>query len=227
MNEQVRIAVDIDGVLSNFTKAFKHEVNSMFSGRLYLADDWEPHTWSWTDSGILTKEQEDLVWKHIIASDDFWMKMSPYDENVEALYHFLNKANFSNVPVSVFYITSRAVTTGTSVLKQTRLWLEQFQLHRYNTAILPVVHGNNSGGLPPKRALVEILGLDAMIDDYGPTVRDLGVKGWLLDRPWNRDRSFIEIAAAGKVGGLQVVDSLEEFLRKFEPEAAVSSGINA
>lgn len=216
MIEQIRLGIDIDGVLANFTLAFAQAVNTMYGDKIHLAEDFEPHTWSWVDSGVVTKEQENRAWEHIKAQEDFWLAMKPYAENVKALEMFLNRVNFAAMPVSIFYITSRVPTAGMSVLKQTRLWLEAFQLHRYYTAIFPVVHSNNSGGLPPKLAIVEALGLNAMIDDYLPTVKSLGRKGWLLDRPWNRaDRESWDWEVP-----LQVVSSLEEFLSKFEPARA-------
>jgi hypothetical protein len=165
------------------------------------------------DSGVLTKTEESFVWEQIKKHENFWLGTRPYVENVNALSGFLARVNFAEEPVSVFYITSRIPTEGMSVLKQTRLWLDMFNLHRNNTSILPVFHSNNSGGLPPKRAIVESLGLDAMIDDYAPTVESLGSSGWLLDRPWNRDAQN----ARSYENPIQVVTSLEEFLAKFEP----------
>jgi hypothetical protein len=216
MTKQIRLGIDCDGVLADFIHSYKNLINEICGDSVHLNDEWQPHLWSFVDCGVLTKEQDELVWQEIMRRDDFWLGMRPYIENVNALEGFLSRIQYASVPVSIFYITSRVTSSGMSVLKQTRLWLESFQLHRYNTAILPVVHSNNSGGLPPKKALVDILGLDAMIDDYAPTVVSLGEKGWLLDRPWNRAEQNSRTFSSQ----LQVVNSLEEFLDKFEPARA-------
>lgn len=205
----MRIGIDIDGVLACFDGAFTKAVNELYPGR--LLDDFVPKKWSWTEAGVISAEEENRVWEHIKATPNFWLRVRPYPDNVEALAKFLS----SHPQITVYYITSRVETAGLSLLAQINNWLETFHLRRSHTSVVHVVHGNNSGGLPNKLAVVDALGVHAHIDDYLPTVESLGSKGWLLDRPWNQERSY-----SYETAHMKLAMNLEDFLNVMAEQAA-------
>lgn len=172
----------------------------IFPGR--IPDGYVPNVWTLKDSG-LSEDEISQVWEKAKGLPSFWAQELPYVENVRSMWDFLNLRSDGSL---VYYITSRVPTyVGPSVMVQTQGWLYIHGLLRFNTAVLPVVH-NHPSGTPPKSLIVEALDIDAMIDDYLPTVMSLGEKGWLLDRPWNRE---------GRSSKIQVVKTLQEFLEKF------------
>jgi 5' nucleotidase, deoxy (Pyrimidine), cytosolic type C protein (NT5C) len=199
----LKLGVDIDGILGNFTESFKNIAYDMFPGK--IAEDYVPTRWDWSDSG-LTPEDINAVWENLKDVENFWMHEEPYHENVSAMQRFLNTMPESNV----YYITSRIPTRkGQSVLTQTQNWLDSWHLLRRNTSVLVVAHNSQDPTLtPPKNLLVEALGIDELIDDYLPTVRSIGMRGVLLDRPWNREHRPISMS---------VVSSLNEFLFEHNP----------
>lgn len=191
----MNIGVDIDGVLARFEAGFNKIINDLYPGRIPL--DYVPTKWNWYETGVMSKEEYDHAWRVLNQTENFWLKLPPYVEAVEALCNFLS----DHRDVSVFYITSRAVSAGLPVLCQTQNWLAAYHLMRSNTSVLPVSSSRH------KRALVEALDICAHVDDYLPTITSLGYKGWLLDQPWNSENRDYEAVA-----GEQIVKSLKEFL---------------
>src|SRR5690348_1293532 len=174
----MRIGIDIDGVLACFENSFTKIVNKLYPG--CLPDDFVPQQWSWSKSGLVTDEQQNEAWEELKHTPNFWTTLSPYPENIRLLRSFLIKCNTS----MIYYVTSRVPTVGDNILAQTTHWLKEQGLTFSHTSVLPVVHKNPLGGLPPKLAVVEALGIDVFLDDYLPTVISLGDKGRLLNRPW-------------------------------------------
>jgi len=178
----MRISVDLDGVVANFTARVIESANKLWPGKLSL--DFEPNDWNYT--GFLTKEEFTDIWHDIRGSQNFWVDSPPYISNLMQLDSFL-KCNITDV----FFVTSRAETAGDSVQKQTYNWFLKHGVDIANQCDM-----NYSAIIPVKLAekkinVMEALGIQASVDDYGPTVEACNKlpnhKAYLLDRPWNQE----------------------------------------
>lgn len=188
-----KIAVDVDGVLSNFVRGFNAIIDELWPGR--LSSDFVQSSWNWEDCTDLTKAEISQVWDRLKGLAYFWQALPGYNDNVEAMREFLDETR----DVDVIYLTSRMDTGGRSALRQTEEWLWKHGISRPNTIVVPV------SGADKKRAFVELFEIKAIIDDYLPTVVSMGsiTEAYLLDRPWNQ---------SDRVGEIKVVGSLGEFL---------------
>ena len=194
-----RISVDIDGVISHFTGQVAEIAERLWPGK--LPADYEPPDWYWTD--VFSKKDWDAVWDVIHNTYNFWGTASPYQRNLDDLRDFLYTS-----PTEVFFVTSRAVTAGSTVAMQTFNWMRDKGLPVAErginySAIVPVPDSKK------KRQVIEGLEIKYSVDDLGPTVEMCnqipGHTAYVLDRPWNRDKEY----------GPRVF-SLQEFFDKVE-----------
>ena len=175
----MRISVDLDGVLANFTGAVVGIANRLWPDKK-LPDTFEPDNWGY--AGALTPQEFSAVWDEILATKDFWRRLSPYPENVQALRRFIRQ----EVGVDIFYVTSRVATkTGDTLLRQCEAWLFDHELGYgvCSASILPVSN-------PAKKIeVMDALGIEMSIDDYHKnaisTASLPGHQTFLLNRPWN------------------------------------------
>lgn len=186
-----KLSVDVDGIISQFTAGVIRIANKLWPGKFDL--DYQPPDWYWTDK--LTKDDWDAIWKEIRATQNFWLTLPAYVDNVHALARFL----WEERDQDVFYVTSRAKVAGYPISKQTLMWLNNMGVfHRDNQA--------EGTPAPAKRAIFEALGIQYSVDDYLPTVLESmkipGHKAFLLSRSWNqKDRP----------NDVRVVNSLQEY----------------
>lgn len=169
-----KIAVDCDGVLADFVRAFNIEAG--------LDPDYQPTGWDW--SGILTKAQADATRERMMSTENGWLTLSAIRENVSALARWLAATRYQDV----WIMTSRWDTPGLTTAKQTELWL-------YNCGVRSM--GNHLGVIvvPYSEDKVDIcsrLGIDWMVDDKLETIEAFDnfpyLHGALLDLPHNRQR---------------------------------------
>lgn len=192
-----KIGLDIDGVFASFTAGVVKAGNELWPGR--FPEGFEPSDWNYT--GYMTKEDWGTVWGKIKATENFWLTLPAYQNNINALTKFL----VDNRDQELFYITSRAKVAGWPLTTQTLMWLNHNGVwHRHNTfQILPVAEGTPAEA---KAALIKALGIETYIDDYLPTVIELskipGHKCYLLDRSWNREN---------RPNDIRVVHSVQEY----------------
>lgn len=181
----MKIGIDLDGIIANFDHKVKIIAEKLWPGR--VPPGYEPTDWDWTD--LFTKGDWDVLWKEIKADPNFWRNSYAYEDNLHHLREFLS----NHSKQEVYYITSRSKSTGDPIVIQTRDWLENYGIFSFRAAsnyqaIFPV----NKPEL--KRPLIEALGIEYFIDDYGPTVAGLQdlpkTKTFLHDRPWNRDQEY-------------------------------------
>lgn len=193
MSKTFRIAVDIDGVICNFTQAFAERINKLYPGA--IPEGYEPPNWDWTD--VLTKEMSDATWADIDKDPDFWGYLDCYCDNAQAMHTFLRE----HPEIEVYYVTARQETTGKTLLAQTIEWLDGRGLMTSNTSVITVKNGKFKGHV------FGAIGADLSIDDSWENVAaslSLSINegaNFLLDRSWNRGISY----------GLRI-GSLREFL---------------
>ena len=191
-----KIAVDIDGVLAQFNKAFvalleREEIAS-------LPFDYEPTAWDYTPE--LTPAQLEAGFKALQESTVFWSQLDAYTENVQAVRRAVLRDRFD-----VYFVTARMDTKGESALAGTKMWLQQHSLMQMNTSIVVVKHASY------KPSVYAALGVFASIDDHYPSVVAAtttenvwkGHQGTLLARPWNNEEGR---------AGVRVVETVEEWL---------------
>lgn len=189
----MRISIDMDGVLARFDAGFAEVANRIWPGK--IPPDYQPHDWNYGD--VMTAAEFDIVWGRIKQTENFWLKLWPYSDNVCSLARFLTREKGHDV----WLTTARVETAGCTVAKQTELWLQSYGLREgYNYMGVVVADSHLKVGV------YEAMEIMASIDDKGETVEecDVRLKGhraFLLDRPWNQEADV-----------KRRVHSVEEFL---------------
>jgi len=178
-----KIALDCDGVLANFIKAFVEEANTLFPGRFLNPGEYaanEHKTWDFPPD-LLSKAETNKVWEKIKRTTDWWLKLDAFSDNVGALAVFF----YTHKHDDIYIVTSRVETEGHSVAWQTERWLMACgvsPMHNY----LGVIMCPNSDH---KVELYDYMGIEASIDDRAETVEICdhlpNHRAYLLDRPWN------------------------------------------
>jgi hypothetical protein len=186
----MKISVDIDGVLADFTSAYAAVANRLYPGKVPAG--YQPSAWDWP---IITPEEDKLIWQAIDNTEDFWMGVQPHRENVRDLQDFIWTP--ATEGVEVYFVTSRESTVGHPVLHQTQHWLNSQGLIAPHTAAIPV-----NGSMGKVRTFAAV-GIQFSIDDRdknvmaclataGPAGKIPGHKAYLLDRAWNRAETSLD-----------------------------------
>lgn len=181
----MKISVDLDGVVCNFSEQIVAVANSIWPDR--LPQGYESPQYGYKDN--FSKEDWGEVWRVIRKSPAFYEHGPAYEDNIASLRNFL--ANQSGH--EIYFVTSRRDTGGVSVAIQTQRWLTEHGI--YGTyassnykAIIPV----SSPDI--KKFVMADLDIHFSIDDMGTTVEQCSVvqghRAFLLDRPWNRDKDY-------------------------------------
>lgn len=201
------IALDLDGVLSDFTRAFLDAANEIWPKR--FDNESQPIGWDMEGLGFAPGEI-DLVWQHIKAQPNWWEQCHCYPESAAALKLYLTHRRFER---PMLYVTSRCEVAGRSVAEQSRRWLRRLALFPPGKVIVSPsgaekahIYARNRVWLSIDDCLANVHAADG-VRCYDGTPH----KAYLLDRPWNR---------TGRRGNEHVVRNLAEFLsladRKFE-----------
>ena len=130
-----RLALDVDGCYADFNTPFIDLVYQQTGIRLPAVSDSFPSSWSYhLDGGVNAAQDKDL-WRHISASQTFWLDLAPLPTAVEALTR-LDKARTKagmrwKEPL---WITSRP---GSTAKLQTEKWLT---MHGYARPEVIIAH---------------------------------------------------------------------------------------
>ena len=174
-----RIAVDCDGVLARFEKAFFETANSIWPGKCDI--NYRPKQWD--DFPPLTRAEFKQVQQKIAETPNFWLKTEAYTDNVGALALFLNSTKNNDV----WIVTSRWPSAGLTIARQTKTWL----------FACGVGAGVNYLGVVPvddstlKADVYRAMQIEYSVDDKKETVEQCDQlpnhTAFLLDREWNQD----------------------------------------
>lgn len=154
--KNLKIGVDIDGVVGNFIKLFSMHLRDMYGKELPIVEnsdnvpDWDMHLWY-----PLSKQQISDGFKEINKSNSFWMQLELI--NKEHWENFIH--SFNHPFYDVYFITSRE--NGINIHYQTVSWL---YYHGWEN---PQVILSNK-----KYNIINGIGIDYFIDDNFLTVKD-------------------------------------------------------
>jgi hypothetical protein len=173
----VKIAVDMDGVLTDFVTPFSKMLRTMTGVELEPLSATYPTTWNYhLDAGV-TKAQADAVWDLIKSSPTFWARMNPLP-GVWIDLEKLERTSYNGN--EVFYLTSRP---GIDVQRQTARWLVGQNI--FAPSVIVADNARHKG------EIAAALRLDAFIDDnvdnceavrhFSPRTRV-----FIKDQPYNR-----------------------------------------
>lgn len=181
MERRLKLGVDMDGVIVDFTSAFKEEAETVLHRQMPKIKP----TWAFSNWGI-TKEERERVWNRIVNTDDwFYYNCNAYP-GVSQLLPWLTEQH------EVFFITTRAETGGMSVQRQTQMHLADLGVQ-----FPSVIVTSNKG------AVAAALQLDAFVDDktsnvqsvvdQSPTTKVFQVESYEGQKgPWPQLESFKE-----------------------------------
>jgi uncharacterized HAD superfamily protein len=191
----VRIGVDIDGVLADFTGAFSALIEQEFG--IKLPQPWQ--TWNWHKDHGVTPEQNNYLWE-LIKAGPFHGTLMPMPgalDAIERLNRLSVKAN------DIYFITSRKGELA-------KFWAEMWL--KFHGMDLPTVLLAEDKG-----ALAKGLNLSVFVDDYWENTQAVIVaspatRTYLVDAPYNRH-------ASPDWSGIRVKDLNEVLDREFPSKA--------
>lgn len=209
MGKYMNIALDLDGVFTNFHFSFSLVANKLF-GSPIVEDINLVKAYRWEDWGYpITKEQHNLVWKEIDKNvPDFWFNMKSLV--TDPVFRRLETIEYKGH--SIYFITSRRNTAGENVLNQTNRWIRKRSFLEHFSIIPTEKKGKILAGLK----------IDYFIDDYPENLIEATLevpkcKSFLLVRPYNA--YFLSfIADSHKYRNIQPIYTVEEFLSIIEKE---------
>lgn len=138
----MRIGVDVDDVLANFIKKFRHMAHLKFG----VDESIVPCDWKFSNFK-LKPEQFSELWKEVADTNNFWIDLEP-KEGCELMAKAEKKHD-------IFFISSRVASKGLSVKDQTGWWLASALSVHFPTVIITSEKG----------PLAAALKLEAFIDD--------------------------------------------------------------
>jgi len=175
----MKIGIDIDGVIANFSKAFSLLLRDMYGNHLpIIENENEILYWDWEKWYPLEEpELYEKAFEEINKSDNFWMQVELINEE-----HWNRFVKCFNVPEhEVYFITSR--TNGINLHHQTVEWLS------YHGWKNPQVILSKQ-----KHVIVDELKLDYFIDDNLSTLSSVSwytdAKCYLYNYPHNAGYYF-------------------------------------
>lgn len=191
------LACDLDGVIFDFNAAYINEMNKRYNAGSPFASDTYPTTWYYlTDGNYVTKEQDKEFWSWAAneGNYEFWTSLPSYPGAQE----FLRRAfkNFNDV----WFVTSRpgkrVKQATTDALKRLGVNEPRVIISSYKVPDMigvgatdflddrdknfedVLLWGNQEGDVRIKGNLPK--GMNGTLN------QDLGIKLWMLDRPYNR-----------------------------------------
>jgi hypothetical protein len=189
MEKPLRIGFDMDGVLADFTSAFR-EIETTLFGSIAPPPAEEPETEEEEQSAQTdaveparralgpheTRRRRDAVWRTIESTADFWTTLKPLREGaVRRLHEQMLRHRWE-----VFFITQRPATAGETVQRQTQHWLVRQGFDLPSVLVIGGARGAAAAALrldyhvddSPQHCLDVMSGSDAKVILIAPDPRD-------------------------------------------------------
>lgn len=185
----MRIGLDLDGVLSDFTVGYKDILNRVT--RRVLPDE-DPPVWEWPKLYGVTPAQEEDAWHIINTEPDFWQTLPNMPDFTDVLQRRLGAIAHDH---DVYFVTDRPTKRAK---QQTEDWLRQRSLPQ---SVLVTPH---------KGLAAEALALDIFVDDKPANVlavANANTRVYLFNRRWNS--AFVPPPAITPIDGLLDLFRLE------------------
>jgi hypothetical protein len=123
----IRVGFDMDGVLADFSTAFRQVEKSLFGAESKVAAEAPEVEAQQEDATVRqgvaaeTRRRREAIWRAIHDTPDFWTTLKPHDPGAVRRIH----AMMMRHGLEVFFITQRPSTLGQTVQRQTQFWLRQ------------------------------------------------------------------------------------------------------
>jgi len=164
----MRLGCDLDGVLANLHGAFVATALDLFPDLDRAAIDAptvgasppdpnrpagerEPEAPRVEPEVVVTPRQTDAIWRRLSGREDFWETLDEIESGAIARLAAVADAR----RWEVIFLTSRPISAGQTVQRQSQRWLER---HGFPLPSVFVVHGSRG-------RIAESLDLDVVIDD--------------------------------------------------------------
>lgn len=188
----LRIGCDIDGVLADFFASFLEAAAQVLPpARGGSVDDLD----------AFSEADRHKVWREIIQTPNWWLRLSPYEPvEIARLYQLSRERKWE-----VFFMTTRVQTAGDSVQFQTQWWLEAQGFFLPSVVTVPGSRGE----------LANSLRIDLLLDDQmlncAEVIGASKSKALLMHRT---PKSSVREQATN--AGIGVVESLAEAIEVLE-----------
>lgn len=128
----MRVGIDVDGVLANFTKGYAQIIRSV-SGRDLLTEEdiRRPKTWAWDRDAGYTAAEESAAWESIKQSDLFWEALDALPGADDFLTDLFIRYDNDQID-EIYFITTRL---GIGPQRQTAAWLWEHGADKPNVLI--------------------------------------------------------------------------------------------
>lgn len=186
----MNIAIDIDGVLADFTSAYAKRIVKV-TGENKFPKPLVIPCWDWDVHYGYSKDQIAATWEDITKDGLFWQKLDPIpDRDVFARLNVLAKTN------PMYFITNRM---GLNCKQQT----EKF-LYNHGIDYPTVLIASN------KQPIIDALKVEFFVDDRLETMNELVIQR-------KRDHFYLKDASYNQIGralSLQVAANIKDALMK-------------
>ena len=223
----IRVGFDMDGVIADFAAAYREVERGLFGStggragepereeearehRERAGDRTEAAGETPADSHGPTelRRRQDLIWKAIEATPDFWASLRPLEESgVRRIHELMLRHRWE-----VVFLTQRPATAGDTVQRQTQRWLVQ---QGFDLPSVLVISGSRG-------AAAAALRLSYHVDDNPQNCFDVRTESQALPLLIVPDDDPVAVANARKLG-IGVASSLSAALEILEKASAAQS----
>lgn len=190
----MRIAFDLDGVITDFNTEYIKRLNKHFNKNYSLG---EPSSWnSYDQYKDFTPDMQNEMFELISNEKDFWRLIKPLNKgNIHSIRDLISDGNV------VYFVTNRCPNPDyDSTLLQSNQWLLDHFIHSCG-----VILTKN------KSEACKLLKLDYFLDDYTENVKNINNNSdticYILDKKYNKEYKTI-----------YRVKSIDEYIEKIRKE---------